>query len=151
MAGNRRLITRRPSKLINDRIRAVEIERARRRKRERPTDGQGGGGGSRGVTLIQQVLSLTCPAGDPCAPRGPLLLPASPSRFFSLAHLLPIALRLTERRAWNKLLSRYKSVLALFAPHSLIKFPRGQPRDDGLIKRSRLLSISETAGVSVDC
>lgn len=64
------------------------------------------------MTLIQQVFPLTCPAGEPRAARGPLVvLPvAVPSRFFSLAHLLPIAprrrCRLAERRAWNKLLNR---------------------------------------------
>lgn len=66
-----------------------------------------------GVTLIQQVFPLTCPAGEPRAARGPLVvLPVAVlSRFFSLAHLLPIAprrrrCRLAERRAWNKLLNR---------------------------------------------
>lgn len=48
------------------------------------------------------IVRGSCPAGDPRAPRGPLVvLPAVPAQFFSLAHLLSIAprRRLAERRA----------------------------------------------------
>lgn len=73
------------------------------------------------LSMVEQFnrYSLTCPAGDPRAPRGPLVvLPAVPAQFFSLAHLLSIAprRRLAERRAWNKLLIVFRFVLAPFAP-----------------------------------
>lgn len=95
------------------------------------------------MTLIQQVLSLTCPIGDP--PRGPLVaLPAvvRPSRFFLLGQLLLLVAprhrhrRLAQQRAWNKLLIVLLSVLALFAPVGQVSAETcARPhRDGGLIK-----------------